>query len=95
MATKIEFATKVKEFCTAIMYTHIQGYDAREIFNDREYNPAGANEIIDADVMSLGIKAVDIVNAIVFFENLQKLMDNQAPTAADYRASLNAMREDL
>lgn len=95
MATKIEFATKVKEFCTAIMYAHIQGYDAREIYNDREYNPMGDDPIIDADVVSLGIKAVDIEHAMQLFENLQKFMDNLAPATAEYREYLNKMRADL
>jgi hypothetical protein len=95
MATKIEFATKVKEFCTAIMYAHIQGYDAREIYNDRQYNPGGSDAIIDADVASLGVKAIDIEHAMVLFENLQKFMDSLTPSVADYRGYLNKMREDL
>lgn len=95
MSAKLEFAKKVQEFCTFIISNHNLGFDAREVFNDREYNPSGANEIIDADVAELEIMAADVTNAMVFFENLQKMLDNQAITTADYRESLNKMRTDL
>lgn len=92
---KLLFASKVQEFCTQVIGNHIKGYDARDIFNDRGYPPGEGDPIIDADVASLEIKAIDVTNAMVFFENFCKMLDGQQITVADYRSSLNKMRTDL
>ena len=73
----------------------LAGIDAREVFNDREYYPAGSDELIDADVSGLEITAAEVLAAMVLFENFLKFLDDQAITADDYRATLNAMRTDL
>lgn len=95
MSAKLNFAKKVQEFCTYVIANHVQGYDAREVFNKRGYDPGGDDPITDADVAELEITAADITAAMVFFENFQKMLDNQAPSIADYRDTLNDMRTDL
>ncbi len=95
MSKKIDFADKVIKLCTAIIEAHVKGYDMRDIFNDREYNPGGVNAIIDNDISSLEIKAEDVTKAMQFFENFQKMLDGQQVTVADYRVTLNKMRIDI
>lgn len=94
MTEKVKFARRVMEQCTQLILAHVEGYDAREVFNDREYYPAGSNEMTDEDVAELEIKASEVTDVIVFFENLQKMLDGLQIIPADYRKSLNMMRID-
>lgn len=92
MGRKLDFAIKVQELCTAVINAHVDGYDMRDVYNDEGYFPAGGDAIVDGDVSSLEVIATDIEHCMQFFENFQKMLDNQQVTTADYRSYLNKVR---
>lgn len=95
MSSKLVFAGEAQRVCTAIIAAFRDGYDQREVYNDRGYPPAGGDPITDGDLTNLGITAADVEAAMQFFENLQKMLDGEQVTVADYRNSLNKMRTDV
>jgi len=47
---------------------------------------------VDADVEALGITAADLAACLTLLQQVDKLMTNQATSAAMYRATLNKVR---
>ena len=55
-----------------------------------EYFDAGT--IADEDVAGLGITSANLAACVTLLQQIDKLMTNQATTAAMYRSTLNAVR---
>ena len=92
---KFQFAQMVMNYCTAVAQNADHGINARTVYNDRGYPPSGSNPITDGDVSGLEITAAMLELAMQFFENFEKMLDNQSITTADYDSTLNNMRNDL
>lgn len=92
---KLDFAEEVMDYCTKIAQNSDFGSNARDVFNDRGYDPGGADPILDDDVAGLEVTAADVTAAMVFFENLGYMLNDQSITEADYDVTLNRMRNDL
>lgn len=60
----------------------------RDIYWDRGYNSGGADELLDADVASLGVAAEDVTGMITFADALETFL-------VANRAYLSKMRNDL
>ena len=95
MARKLDFAQGIVNYCTAMAQNADFGINARTVFNDRGYNPGGSDPILDEDVAPLGITAAQLLLGVVFFENLEKMLEGQAITVADYDKTLNLLRNDV
>ena len=95
MSKKLDFATQLQRQVTLIAQAADKGDDLVTVYFDRTYNSGGADEIVDADLTTLEITAAQLGNAITFFQNLNKLLNNEDPANADYDATLNAVRTDL
>jgi hypothetical protein len=59
---------------------------------DQGYNSGGDNEIVDNDVVNLGITASNIASGITLLQQQHKFFTNQAVSAADYAATVNMFR---
>lgn len=60
---------------------------------DCGYNGGGANEIVDADLVSFGITAAQFVAFITCLENYGKFCQGTNPANAQYRVSINQVRQ--
>jgi len=92
---KFQFAQAVQGYCTLIAQAFDDGSNARDVFNDRGYDPGGDDPITDDDVEGLEITAANVTAAMVFFENFGHMLNNSAIAQADYDVILNKMRTDL
>ena len=92
---KMQFAQKVMGFCVILAQVADDGYDARETFQDRGWHSGGDNPIQDSDIAGLEITATELQNALTLFDELYKLLNNQATTTKDYDKDLNKVRDDL
>lgn len=59
---------------------------------DMGFNSGGANEIRDEDVVSLGLTASQVTDAITLLDNFTKFVSGQAPAASTYRITINLVR---
>lgn len=65
----------------------------RQYYIDNLYGSSSAEEIIDSDLTDVGITAVQLASFITFAENLDKLLNNQVPTQADYSVTLRTLSQ--
>jgi hypothetical protein len=76
-----------------------QSFDtANAIINayfDRGYGSGGTNEILDADLVDVGLTAANVASAITLCQQLQALRNGGAVAAADYDSTLNVLRRDI
>lgn len=91
---KIRFAKSAMKNATNLMLAFSAGYDDREVYLDKEFEPGGSEEIVDADIAPLELTALELSDIVLSFNNLRKFMDNEAVTQADYRKKLNKGRID-
>ncbi len=92
---KFQFAQRMMGFCAVLAQVADDGYDAREVFQDREWHSGGSDPIVDEDITGLEITAVQLQDSVEFFDQLYKLLNNQATTPKDYDKDLNEMRDDV
>ena len=55
----------------------------------------GSNQIVDADVSSLDIKAADVASGITLGQQLANFLANSAVTTGNYQATVNALRTGM
>lgn len=94
MASKVEFASDIQEFCTGLVDLFKDAPDLESVYFDRGYNGGGIDPIIDGDVSGLGITAAQIASGITLIQQLQNFADNSAVVTGDYSATANALRTD-
>jgi len=66
------------------------------LYNARHWEPSGSDEITDAEAAPMNVTAAQIHEFVeTVEEGLDKMMTNQAVTAFDAEARVNAMRNDM
>ncbi len=92
---KITFASQAQDVCNSLGQALNDCDNLFQTFFDRGYNSGGGDQIIDADIASLKITAADLGSFINLAEQINKLMNNQATTQADWFTTVNKMRTDI
>lgn len=95
MANKIEFAKKVQAVNTTIAQLFLDTKDLDSVYFSEGFDGAGSDPIIDADITSLGITAVELAAGDTLFQQIQNLRNNNAVVTGDYQSTVNALRADL
>ncbi len=95
MASKLNFATQLQANITQFAQLMDRLGDNQSSYFDRTFQAGGANAIVDADVASLNITAVQVGSAITFIQQLQKLLANTAPTVGAYQTTIDQVRNDV
>lgn len=88
MANKIRYASRAQDMAGICANLADDIIAFRDVWWDRAYNSGGADELIDADVESLGITAADVTGMITFADALETFL-------VANRAYLSKMRSDL
>lgn len=88
MANKTHYARQAQQMAGSFSALTDDILAFRDIWWDRAYNSGGADELIDADVSSLGITAADVTGMITFADALETFL-------VANRAYLSKMRSDL
>ncbi len=65
----------------------------RQYYIDNTFGSGSEEEILDADLVEVGITAAQLASFITFAENLDKLLDNQVPTQGDYSVTLRTLSQ--
>lgn len=96
MSEKIKFAEEVQAFSNEFSALVEKTPMFQSVYADREYGSGLADEILDADIESLGITAVELAAFITPFANqLFNFMNNLTVTAGDFSVTLNKLRTDI
>lgn len=95
MASKLTFAEQAQTSATTMSDLSDRLTDLYSVYFDRGYNSGGSNPIVDDDLASLGITAVQLGNMMTLAEQFANFLNNIAATQADYDTTLNAMRTDV
>jgi hypothetical protein len=95
MATKITWATQAQADATSLAQVADKLANLETVYFDRGYDSGGGDPIVDGDVASLGITAVQLGALITLIQQLNNFLGNSAVTAADYDSTLNAVRDDV
>lgn len=88
------FAKKVQEVATKLIQAVDEGITLDGVWSDRGYG-SGGTAITDDDVVDLNMTAAQLTSQITAFQKLQDFIDDVIPLKGDYRASFNAVRNDL
>lgn len=62
-----------------------------QYYIDNIFGSGGAEEIIDADLTDVGITAAQLASFVTFAENLDKFLNNQVATQADFSVTLRTL----
>lgn len=95
MANKIKFAKNCQEANTTVAQLFLLTKDLDGVYFDEGFNDVGSDPIIDDDLTSLGITAVELALGITLFQQIQNLRNNDSVDPGDYQATVNALRADL
>lgn len=95
MSNKIVFSQKGQEVSNALAKAANDLEDFVSTFFDRGYNIGGADQIVDADIASLGIDAATLNSFVTTAQQLANFFGNAAVTQGDYDSSVNKMRTDI
>ncbi len=95
MANKITYGAMAQIISNRLANAIDEGINLENVYFDRGYNSGGGNDIIDADIESLGITASNLAAFITLVQQLQNFANNQTVTEADYDSTLNIMRTDV
>lgn len=95
MATKLTFAEQAQVEATSFAQLGDKLADVESVYFDRGYDAGGANPIIDADIVSLNITAVQLAAFITLAQQVSNFLGNLAVTQADYDVTLNVIRTDI
>jgi hypothetical protein len=93
-------ATLVSEMvsaATAIAQANEALQAAYAIYFDNGYNSGGTDAIADADLTGAGFPftAAQLGSLVTLIEQLDKMLEGQATTPADYSATLNVVRSKV
>lgn len=95
MSSKLKYAQAMQDVCTTLAQAIEQLQPLVATYYKREYNVSeGPNELVDDDVVSLGIKSADVGAAVTLGEQLINFRDNLAVVQGDYYDTLAEMRMD-
>lgn len=95
MATKIKWATQAQLNATELAQVADSLANLETVYFDRGYNSGGSDPIGVSDVSSLGITPAQLASLITLVQQLNNFLGNSAVVAADYDATLNAVRNDV
>lgn len=65
----------------------------RQYYADNTFGSGGGEGIIDADLIDVGITAAQLASFVTFAENLDKLLNNQVATQADFSVTLRTLAQ--
>lgn len=88
MSNKTQYARRAQDMAAIFSNLSDDIGALQAVWFDRGYNSAGADELTDADVESLGITAADVTGMITFAGALETFL-------AANRGYLSKMRNDL
>ena len=95
-AQKLTFANKARDTASRIALAREYLKAQAQAYNDRGFQPGGADYIKDSDIEAAGITAAQLAALMDDFETeFEKLMSNQATTAIQGEQILNMVRGDL
>lgn len=88
MSNKTHYARRAQDMAGIFSNLSDDILALQAIYFDRGYNSGGADELLDADVESLGVTSADVVGMITFAGALETFL-------AANRGYLSKMRNDL
>jgi hypothetical protein len=95
MADKIKFSSKAQALATTLAQASNELDDLVTVYFDEGFNGGGSDPIIDGDIVSLGITAVELGNMITFAQQFNDFLNNAAVATLDRDPTLNAIRTDV
>lgn len=95
MASKSDFAGAVVQMVNKLASVADSVESYKGVYFDNEFQPGGSNEITDPDLTGVGITAAELGEALTTLNSLTSWLDGTTVTAADNRAVLNQVREQL
>ena len=95
MVSKSDFAGVIREAASTLANIGDSVSAYKGVYFDNEFEPGGANEIIDNDLTGVGITAEELGNTLTTLNSLTNWLDGTTVTAADNRAVLNQVRQSL
>ena len=95
MATKMTWSTQAQMDATTFAQVADRLVNLRTVYFDRLYDAGNTNEIIDSDVVALGITAAQLGALVTLAEHLEAFLNNGAVATLDRDPTLNAIRTDV
>ena len=96
MATKMTWATQAQQDATTLAQVADRLVNLRTVYFDRLYAAGNTgSEIIDSDVVALGITAAQLGDLVTFAEHLDNFLNNGVVATLDRDPTLNAIRTDV
>lgn len=96
MATKMTWATQAQQDATTLAQVADRLVNLRTVYFDRLYAAGNTgSEIIDSDVVALGITAAQLGDLVTLAEHLDNFLNNGVVATLDRDPTLNAIRTDV
>jgi len=92
---KEKYAAAVQALVTQVALAIMNGQDTTRVFFDRGFNGTGADPITDADLVNLGITAVNLADGVNMLQQLVAFRDNFAVLQSTWGVIMNKLRTDL
>lgn len=94
-SAKFNFGLKVQQLTTTLINEIDDGIDVEGVWADRGYVSGGTDPITATDIAGLNMTVAQLTSMITAFQQLKNYIDNVVVVQGDYRASFNAVRNDL
>jgi len=95
MSEKNDFVHYLQEKMTALAQISEIAAPMDKFYNDKGFPSGGADPIIDADITSTGMTAVEVLAVITLLQQLDNFQGNSAVTQGDYKSTMNKARLDI
>lgn len=95
MSAKNDFVKHLQRRMTVLAQEAEVAGPLSKFYSDNGYNSGGSDPIVDADISSTTLTAVEVASIITLLDQFDNFQGNVAVTTGDYKSTMNKARIDI